>query len=353
VGSGNSYYAAAVKAATKSWRAFFFGSIDPGNFITIDKPPAALWVQALSGRLFGYSSWSMLVPEAAMGVTSVLVLHRLVRRWAGNLAAHLSALALALTPVAVLMFRFNNPDAFLTLLCVLAAWALWSAVETGRTRWLVVAAGLVGLAFDTKMLQAFLVVPPFVLVYLVAGPPRLGKRLLQLAAAAGTLLVAGGWWVAVVALWPTASRPYIGSTTNNSILSLVFGYNGLSRILGGSGGGPAGAGGGGPTFGGAAGWGRLFNTIVGGQISWLIPLAGAGLAAGLWLTRRGPRTDRGRAGWMLWGLWGLGCLATFSLAKGIFHPYYTVQLAPAVASLAGGGSVALWHLGQRHRAVTA
>jgi 4-amino-4-deoxy-L-arabinose transferase-like glycosyltransferase len=350
VGWGNSYYAAAVKAGTKSWKAFFFGAIDPGSFITVDKPPAALWVQEISARIFGFSSWSMLLPEAAAGVASVLVLHRLVRRWAGDLAAHLSALALALTPVAVMMFRFNNPDAFLTLLCLLAAWALWSAGETGRTRWLLVSAALVGLAFDTKMLQAFLVLPAFVLVYLIAGPARLAKRLAQLAAAAVTLVVAGGWWVAIVAAWPAASRPYIGSTTNNSIASLIFGYNGLSRLFGGTGTPGGGGGTGGANFGGAAGWTRLFNSIVGGQISWLIPLAVAGLAAGLWLTRRGHRADRGRAGWLLWGLWGAVCVAVFSLSKGIFHPYYTVQLAPAVAALAGAGGVALNELGRRHRA---
>ena len=176
----------------------------------------------------------MLLPEAIAGVASVLILHRLVRKWAGDTAADLAALAFALTPVAVLMFRYNNPDAFLTFLCLAAAWALWSAVETGRTRWLVVSAALVGLAFNTKMLQAYLVVPAFIVVYLVAGKPRLAKRIGQLAVALVTLIVSSGWWVAVVALWPSSARPYIGSTSDNSILSLVFGYNGLSRIFGGS-----------------------------------------------------------------------------------------------------------------------
>ena len=161
----------------------------------------------LSARLFGFSSWSMLLPEAAAGVASVLILHRLVRKWAGDLPAHLAALALTLTPVALLMFRFNNPDAFLTLLCLGAAWAMWSAVETGRTRSLLLAGVLLGVAFDTKMLQAFLVLPALALVYLWAGPPRLRRRLVQLAGAGVALFVAAGWWVAVVALWPAASRP--------------------------------------------------------------------------------------------------------------------------------------------------
>ncbi len=354
VGEANSYYTAAVKSATVSWKAFFFGSIDPGNFITVDKPPAALWVQALSGRLFGFSSFSMLVPEALAGVASVLILHRLVRKWAGDTAAHLAALAFALTPVAVLMFRYNNPDAFLTFLCLAAAWALWSAVETGRTRMLVLSAALVGLAFNTKMLQAFLVVPAFIVVYLFAGKPKLGKRIGQLAVALVTLIVSSGWWVAIVALWPASARPYIGSTSDNSILSLVFGYNGLSRIFGGSGGPAAGGGAGGGTgggggFGGSPGLFRMFNLANGGQISWLLPLALVGLIGGLWLTRRNPRTDLARAGWLLWGGWAIVCVAVFSLSSGIFHQYYSVQLAPAVAALAGAGSVALWKLGNRQR----
>ena len=185
------------------------------------------------------------------------------------------------------MFRFNNPDAFLTLLCLGAAWAIWSAVETGRTRSLLLAGVLLGVAFDTKMLQAFLVLPALALVYLWAGPPRLRRRLLQLAGAGVALFVAAGWWVAVVALWPAADRPYIGSTTNNSILSLVFGYNGLARILGTSGRGPGGGGGGGGTgFGGTPGIWRLFNASLGGEVAWLLPLAAGGLIAGLWLTRR-------------------------------------------------------------------
>lgn len=351
-GMGNSYYAAAVRSGAKSWKAFFFGSIDPGSFITVDKPPAALWVMSLSARIFGFSSWSMLLPEAAAGVGSVLILHRLVRQWAGDLSAHLAALALAVTPVAVVMFRYNNPDALLTLLCLGAAWALWSALATGRTRTLVLAGALLGLAFDTKMLQAFLVLPAMALVYLIAGPPRLAKRVAQLLGAGVAMIAAGGWWVAVVLLWPSATRPYIGSTSDNSILSLIFGYNGLSRIFGAGTGAPGpGGGGGGAGFGGAAGVWRLFNAENGTQVAWLIPLATAGLVAGLWLTRRGGRTDRGRAGWILWGGWAAVCATVFSLSKGIFHPYYAVQLAPAIAALAGAGAVALWHLGRHTRAL--
>ncbi|HEY1740282.1 MAG TPA: glycosyltransferase family 39 protein, partial [Acidimicrobiia bacterium] len=221
VGGGNSYYAAAVKSASVSWKAWFFGSLDAGSFITVDKPPAAMWVMGLSARLFGYSTWSMLLPEALAGVASVLVLHHLVRRWRGDVAAHLAALAFAVTPVAALMFRYNNPDAILTLLGLLGAWALWKAVETGRTQPLLLAAVATGFAFNTKMLQAFLIVPAFVLTYLIAGPPKLGRRIAQLGAALVTLVIASSWWAVAVWLWPASARPYIGSTTNNSIWSLV------------------------------------------------------------------------------------------------------------------------------------
>jgi len=273
----------------------------------------------------------MLLPEALAGVGSVLILHHLIKRWAGNIAAHLGALAFALTPVALLMFRFNNPDAFLTFLGLAGAWALWSALETGRTRMLLAAGAITGLAFQAKMLQAFLVLPAFGLVYLVAGPPKLGRRVVQLALAGLALVVSAGWWVAIVALWPASARPFIGSTSDNSILSLIFGYNGLARLFGRTGSGPgggAGGPGGGTGFGGTPGWLRMFNAANGGQIAWLLPLALLGLLAGLWLTRRGPRTDLARAGWLLWGGWALVCYVVFSKAQGIYHPYYTIQLAP-------------------------
>ena len=340
-GMGNSYYAAAVKSATVSWKAFFFGSLDPGSFITVDKPPAAFWVMALSARLFGFSSWSLLLPQALAGAGSVLILHRLVRRWVGNVAALLAALAFALTPVAVLIFRFNNPDAFLTLLLLLAAWAVWSATETGST-WKIAAAGVaVGFGFLTKMLEAFMVLPAFALVYLLCGPPRLGRRLLQMLVAAATLAVSAGWWVAIVELWPTAGRPYVGGTTTNSLLDLIFsrsgGYFGTAAQT--------------ANLSGSPGWLRIFNNILGGQISWFIPLALVGLAAGLWVTHRAPRTDKKRTGYLLWGLWTLVMIAVFSSAPGTFHSYYTVVLAPGIAALAGAGSVELWRLGRSHRSL--
>ena len=341
-GMGNSYYAAVVKSATLSWKAFLFGSLDPGSFITVDKPPFAFWVQALSARVFGFSSWSMLLPQALAGVASVLIVYRLVKRWSGEIAAVLAALAMALTPVAVVMFRFNNPDALLTLLLLLAAWALWSALERAATWKLGLAGALVGLAFTTKMLEAFIVLPAFAIVYLICGKPSIGRRLLHLLVAAVAVVASSSWWVAMVALWPAASRPYIGGSTNNSVLDLVFSRTGGYFSTGGAGGGS-------PNFSGSAGWLRIFNAQLGDQISWLIPLALLGLVAGLWVTLRKPRTDRQRAGFLLWGAWSMLFLVVFSGAKGVLHPYYTVVLAPSIAALIGGGSVALWRLSSSER----
>ncbi len=349
VGMGNTFYAAAVKSGTESWKAFFFGSLDPGSFITVDKPPAALWVMELSGRIFGFSSWSMLLPEALAGVATVMVLYNLVRRWFGETAAVFASMALALTPVAVVIFRYNDPDAFLTLLLVLAAWACWRAIETGKTIGLVLSGALVGLAFLTKTLDAFIVVPALGAAYLWCGPPRLARRFGQLGWAAVALLVSSGWWVTIVELWPKNARPYLGGSTDNSELNLIFGYNGFARIFGsGSAGGATGAtSGGSSAFGGGEGLLRMFDTELGGQISWLLPVAVVGLVAGLWLTRRHRRSDVQRAGFVLWGGTLLMFLVVYDDAKGIFHPYYTVVMAPAVAALAGAGAVALWRLGRQ------
>jgi 4-amino-4-deoxy-L-arabinose transferase-like glycosyltransferase len=344
-GWANSFYSAAVQAGGRSWKAFFFGSFDSSNFITVDKSPAALWVMELSARIFGVNSWSILVPNALEGVATVGVLYATVRRWFSPAAALLAGAVVALTPVAALMFRFNNPDAFMVLLLTVAAYAVVRAVEGGRTRWLVLAGALVGFGFLAKMLQAFLVVPAFALVYLVAGPDRVLRRLRQLLYAGLALVAAAGWWVVGVQLTPGADRPYIGGSQNNSLWNLIFGYNGFGRLTGNES-GSVGGGAGGSRW-GVTGLTRLFGADMGSQISWLLPAALILLGAGLVFSRRAPRTDRTRAALLMWGGWlGVSGLV-FSLGKGIIHPYYTVALAPAIGALVGVGGLAAWR--RRHQ----
>lgn len=341
-GYANSFYSAAVQAGSQSWKAFFFGSLDAANAITVDKPPAALWPMALSVRIFGLDSWAILVPEVLMGVATVGVLYAALRRRFGPAAGLIAGAVLALTPVAALMFRFDNPDAALALLMTVTVYCVVRALEHGRTRWLVWAGVVVGLAFLVKTLQAFLVLPPLALLYAVCAPVRPRRRFGQLAWSALATVVAGGWWVAVVELWPASSRPYIGGSQNNSFLELTFGYNGLGRINGeetGSVGGGGGAGGG---QWGETGWDRMFNSEIGGQISWLLPAALILLVAGLVLTRRAARTDAVRASFLAWGGALLTTTLVFSFMAGIFHQYYTVALAPYLAAVIGMGVTVLW-----------
>ncbi|WP_261563457.1 glycosyltransferase family 39 protein, partial [Frankia tisae] len=236
-GYGNSFYAAATQSGSQSWKALLFGSLDAGNAITVDKPPASLWISGLSARVFGFSSWSVLAPQAIEGVAAVGLLYATVRRHAGATAGLLAGAAFALTPVAALMFRFNNPDALLVLLLVAAAYCTVRATERASARWLMLTGTCIGFGFLTKLAQALLVVPALGLAYLIAAPTGLRRRVLHLAGAAGAIVVSAGWYVALVDLWPAASRPYIGGSTDNSLLQLALGYNGLGRIFGSSGGG--------------------------------------------------------------------------------------------------------------------
>jgi 4-amino-4-deoxy-L-arabinose transferase-like glycosyltransferase len=349
-GWANSFYSAAVQAGTKSWKAFFFGSSDAANFITVDKPPASLWVMELSARIFGVNSWSILVPQALEGVASVAVLYAAVRRSVRPGAALLAGVVLATTPVAALMFRYNNPDALLVLLLTVAAYATVRALERANRWWLVLAMTAVGTGFITKMLQAFLVVPALGLVYLIAAPAPLRRRLAQLAAGALALVVSSGWWVAIVQLTPAADRPYIGGSQDNNLLNLIFGYNGLGRLSGSESGSVGGAGAAGSRW-GPTGLFRFFGTEFGTQISWLIPAAVILGVGSLWLWRRRPRTDRARSAVLLWAGWLVVTVVVISLAKGIIHPYYSVAAAPAIGALVGIGGSALWerrdHLGAR------
>ncbi|WP_129308147.1 glycosyltransferase family 39 protein [Streptomyces sp. L2] len=344
-GYANSFYSAAVQAGSTSWKAFFFGSLDAGNAITVDKPSAFLWPMELSVRVFGLNSWAILTPQVLMGVGTVAVVYAAVRRRFSPAAGLIAGAVLALTPVAALMFRFDNPDAMLAMLMALACYLVVRAVEDGRTRWLVWAGAAIGFAFLAKTLQAFLILPPLALVYAVCAPVRLRRRLAQLGLATLALLVSGGWWVAVVELWPASSRPYVGGSQNNSFLELTFGYNGLGRINGdetGSVGGGGGPGGGGTGQWGATGWNRMFDSEIGGQVSWLIPAALILLLAGLWATRKARRTSVTRASFLVWGGSLLMTMAVFSYMAGIFHQYYTVALTPYLAAVTGMGAGLLW-----------
>jgi 4-amino-4-deoxy-L-arabinose transferase-like glycosyltransferase len=350
-GNANSFYAAAVQAGTQSWKAMLFGSFDSANAITVDKPPFFLWPMEIAGRMFGFNSWSMLVPQALEGVAAVGLVAATVRRTSGHAAGLLAGAALAATPVAALMFRFNNPDAMLTLLLAAGAYTTVRAVRTASTPWLALTGVLVGSGFITKMGQALLVVPGLALAYLIAAPVSLRRRIGQLLLAGGAMVAGAGWWIAIVELWPASSRPYIGGSTTNSVLELAFGYNGLGRILGGQGNGGGGGGRGGGManggFGGATGLTRMFSSDMATEISWLLPTALLSLAIGLWATRRAARTDLTRAALVMWGGWLLVTGLVFSYMQGTIHPYYTVALAPAVAALVAMTARILWQTRDR------
>ncbi|HEY6424533.1 MAG TPA: glycosyltransferase family 39 protein, partial [Pseudonocardiaceae bacterium] len=372
-GWGNPYYSAAVKSMSASLTNFVFGSFDPLGVVTVDKPPMAFWPMVASAAVFGYHGWSLLLPQVVEGVAAVFLLHRTVRLWAGERVALLAALVLALTPVTVAINRDTNPDTLMVLLLVAAAYAFTRSVQREAahpTRWLMLAAMFLGFGFVTKMLQAWIVVPVFALAYLIGSSASVRRRTLDLLGAGVVLLASSLWWVALVGAWP-GPKPYIGGSTDGSVLNLVVGYNGLGRILGreagrelvgGAGnpggpvgpGGPGGAGGpwpgdrGGPGgFGGSSGITRLFGEQVGGQISWLLPLCLLVLVAvavvGIRRIRSGVPADRARrTGWVLWGGWLLLVGLVLSFAQGGFHPYYTTEMAPAVAAVTAAGVAMMW-----------
>ncbi|MGW3666289.1 glycosyltransferase family 39 protein [Streptomyces sp. NPDC005141] len=337
----NSFYSAAVLSGTQSWKAWFFGSLDAGNFITVDKPPFALMIMSLSCRVLGFGTWQMMAPMIAAALGTIWILHASVKRYFGHAAAAVAALVLALTPITVAINRDNNPDTTLVLLMVAAAALGLRATRDGRLLPLLGSAVCFGLAFNTKMLQAYIALPPVLAVYVYASRLGWAKKVRDLLLATVALAVASFWWAAAVSLVPADERPYIGGSTDGSAWDLIMGYNGLGRVLGGEGNGGGGGGGGGGTFAGTAGLGRMFNDILGGQISWLLPFAGIALAGGLVLCGRAPRTDPKRAALVLWGGWTVLHYLTFSMAEGTMHPYYTTALAPGIAALTGAGGVML------------
>ena len=335
-GWANEFYAAAVQAGSQSWKAMLFGSSDAANAITVDKTPGALWVMDLSARIFGVNSWSLLAPQAVEGVLAVWVLYAAVRRVSGHWPGVLAGAILALTPAAALMFRFDNPDAMLVLLLTVATYCVVRAIEKNSAAWWLPLAGVaVGFGFLAKMMQAFVVLPVFAVVYLLAAQSPWRTRLARSLRAVLAVIVSAGWYPAAVALWPASDRPYIGGSQHNSVFELALGYNGFGRLTGDEVGGLG-------NMNYDVGWARLFGSEMGGQIAWLIPAALILGVAGLWLTRRAPRTDSVRASLLLW----LGCLVLtgviFSFAGGILHPYYTVALAPAIAGSVAIGAALLW-----------
>ncbi|MEV2250530.1 glycosyltransferase family 39 protein [Streptomyces sp. NPDC050147] len=352
------YYSVAARSMSESWHAFFFTAFDPAATITMDKVGGFLWPQALAARLFGFHAWSLTLPQVLEGVVSVLVLYRVVRRWQGPVAGLAAAGLLTMTPVAASMFGHAILDASLTMCLVLAADQYQKAVMTGRLGPLLLSGMWVGLGFQAKMMQAWVVVPALALGYLIAAPHPLRKRLGQLLAAGGVLFAVSLSWVALMTFTPESSRPYADGTTNNSAFAMVFGYNGLDRLHDGlidgsfkgtfQGAPPsqsqAGAQAGDPqAMPGTEGWGKLFGPRFAAQIGWLYPLALLSLVLGLIRHRRAPRTDQRRAGYLMWGGWLLTSAVLLS-AMGVPHTAYVTLLAPALAALAAVGIVALWRI---------
>lgn len=384
-GWANSFYSAAAQAASKSWEAWFFGSSDAANFITVDKPPAFLWIIGLSVRLFGVNSWSILVPEALEGVAAVALMYFLVRRVltgagfrdaapatnAVHVHAHWAALAastmFALTPSATLMFRYNNPDALLALLLLVSAYCTLRATEKaasqkGARLWLVLAGVAVGLGFLTKMMQALLVLPALAVAYFVASPRRPLRKIVDLLSALAAVIVSAGWYIAIFQLVPASDRPYMGGTQTNSFLELVLGYNGFGRITGNETGAvvPGGATGAGSW--GSTGLTRLFTGTSGGMITWLIPAAVILAVVAIGLLGRGawrnitgrtqPGTAQRRSSRTLAGLIVMaGTMAvtylTFAFMAGIYHDYYTIALSPWIAGSVALGAAVCWRLRRR------
>ncbi len=348
-GWANTYYSAAVRSMTASWHNFLFASLDQSGLMTVDKPPLGLWVQALSARVFGFHPLSLLIPQALMGVVAVALLYDLTRRRFGRPAGFVAGLALATTPVVVAVSRHNNPDELLVLCCVAALWFAVRGLETGRTKWLVLTGVAVGLGFETKMAVALMVVPGIAAAWLWIAPAARGRlhALRQLLLGGAALVAVGGAWPLLVTLTPASGRPWISGTSDNSVWSLIFGYNGVGRLSGQTG-GPGGGAGGGGMFGGPTGPFRLLQSSLGDQAGWLLGFAVvAGLA--ILVVSRLRRSDP-RTAWLI-AIGGafLTTAVAFSFASGIFHPYYVSLLAPFTAALIGAGAGMMLDDGRRAR----
>lgn len=381
-GYSNNYYSAAVKSMLTSFHNFFFNSFDAGGFVTVDKPPLGLWIQALSATVFGFQGWSLILPQVLATLISTAIIYHLVSRKFGNPAGLISALVFTLTPIVVAISRTNNLDAILVLLLLVAAWALMLAVERGSLRLLLLSVTMVGLGFNVKMLQAFGIVPAIFVIYLLSSAIKPSRRIVHLSIAVVALLTVSLSWALVVDLTPADQRPYVGGSETNSVIELALGYNGLQRILpggtamgvgplpadarGGQSGGnspafagpggtgemsssirqstpPGGMGAGPGNEGGSAGVFRLFNQQMAGQISWLLPLAIIGFFSSVLILNKltDPTKNDKLRSLGFWFLWMLPMLVYFSIA-GFFHRYYLITLAPAIAALCGIGVTQMW-----------
>jgi 4-amino-4-deoxy-L-arabinose transferase-like glycosyltransferase len=334
------YYGAAVKTMSSSWPAFLYGAYDPGMTTTVDKVPGVFWLQALSAWLFGFHSWSVLLPQVLGSVLTILVLYRVVRLWSGPVAGIVAAAVYATTPMIAALARTQIPDVILVLLVVLAAGAWWQAIKTGKLAPLLWCGVLIGLAFQAKMVHAWSAWLPFALTYLFAATLPWQRRLARLAAAGAVTVAVSAIWVVPMLLIPASSRPYIDGSMDNSVLSMVFGYNAFNRF-GLSNDGAATLGVGGP-LGGIHGpaWDYMFSDAAAPQVGWLYPIALAGLIAGLLWSRS--RADRLRlAGYAMWGLWLLTQAVTFSLSVKP-HSFYLLSVVPPIAGLAGAAAARWW-----------
>ncbi|WP_315111027.1 glycosyltransferase family 39 protein [Clostridium intestinale] len=402
-GYGNEYYAAGVKSMTMSLKNFFFVSFDPAGFVTIDKPPLGFMIQALSAKIFGYSGWSIILPQALAGVISVWVIYKIVKRSFGIPAALISSLCLAITPIFVADSRNNTNDNLLVLVLLLACWVLSIAAEKGHLKLLILSLVLVGIGFNIKMLQAYMIVPALYITYLLSTAVSWKKRIGHLVLGTIVLLITSLSWAFVVDLVPEENRPFIGSSTDNTVMELIIGHNGLERLglgsssngdsekpqppegtngqmmqgnperegnmgegkapdgssgnmpqreggsQGGMGFGNMRAGGGQVSnMGGSEGAGitRLFlNNSLSDQIIWLFPLALIGFIAAAIKEKLNLKLDnKKKLGLTLWFVWLVPVFIYFSFTTGLFHPYYLTMLAPPIAALAGIGATSMWEL---------
>jgi 4-amino-4-deoxy-L-arabinose transferase-like glycosyltransferase len=401
IGDANTYYTAAVKSMLQSWHNFFFVAAEPGGSVTVDKPPLGLWIQAASALIFGVNGFAVVLPQIVAGILSVPLLYWLVKRYFGPAAGLIAAFAQAVAPVAIAVERDNTMDATLILILLLAAWAFTKATETAKLKWLLLGGILVGLGFNTKMMQAFLPLPAFYGLYFLGAKAGWGRKIANLGLATVLMLVVSLSWAVAVDLTPADQRPYVGSSQDNSEISLALGYNGINRLVNNSpggggdddggnfqlafsqtgtgtfapparfdsgnppqdgrdGGGQFGQppsdgqgsrGGQGGAFGneiGARGVLRLFTTPLANEISWLLPLGLLSIAILLISSRLAlPLTEQHQAA-VLWGGWLLTEVVFFS-AAGFFHAYYMAMLAPPLAALVGIGIASVWRLREKNR----